>query len=124
MSEYAFTEDWFSDHRILWNVILSKYKPKRVLEIGCFEGRATTYLFETLSGVAGAHISCIDPWREYWEMGVLMDQVESRFDQNVALARSKFPSVDFRKMKGLSADWMAKLLLDREKFDLIYVDHD
>ena len=48
-SKYKFTEEWF-DHMIpTWEQVFENYdkeKIKNVLEIGCYEGRATIFLCE------------------------------------------------------------------------------
>ena len=122
MSEYEFSTDWFTTHKILWNAVIQYLKPKRVLEIGSFEGRSACYLIAALNGIPGAEITCVDPWEQYWEMDRIMSEVETKFDKNTSLAL-QISSVKLRKIKGNSHRVMAKMLAEGEPlFDLIYID--
>jgi len=122
MNNYEFTTDWFDNHKIFWNAVLQSIKPKRVLEVGSFEGRSACYLIESLNGVKDAEVTCVDPWIEYWEMDRIMSEVEAKFDKNTALALAT-SSAKLRKIKGLSGKVLAKMLAENEpKFDLIYID--
>lgn len=49
-SKYTFTVDWFSRHLPVWNEVLMplRGRPLRALEIGCFEGAATTWLIDNV----------------------------------------------------------------------------
>ena len=59
---YNFSKDWFSHNE--WNFI--KYlvhlidTPCRILEIGCYEGRATVWMLENIATHPDARITCID----------------------------------------------------------------
>jgi hypothetical protein len=48
--KYSFTVDWFSRHLPVWNEVLMplRGRPLRALEIGCFEGAATTWLIDNV----------------------------------------------------------------------------
>ena len=46
-----FTNDWFgATGRYIWDKILPQLGPKRILEIGSYEGRSACFLIEKLSG--------------------------------------------------------------------------
>ena len=38
-SGYQFTQDWFTRHKVLWDTLMDMAQPRKVLEIGSFEGR-------------------------------------------------------------------------------------
>jgi predicted O-methyltransferase YrrM len=122
---FEFTEDWFSNHIPAWNKIIKDLRPRRVLEIGSYEGRATTYLIRTCTNFGALHITCVDTWDGSVDLpSVRMAGVEQRFDRNVSQAmRLAEASVDFIKCKQDSTRAMSSLVAERsELFDLIYVD--
>ena len=45
---FEFTEDWFSNHIPAWSKIFKDLRPRRILEIGSYEGRATSYLISNM----------------------------------------------------------------------------
>lgn len=130
---FEFTEDWFSRHIPVWDRIIGRLKPTRILEIGSFEGRSACYLIEKCPGLVDDDVSitCVDSWeggREHKPGGTsetVMTQVERRFDQNTRLAldRASRP-VSLRKLKQNSRDALAGLITAGllESFDLIYID--
>ena len=75
---FNFTADWFCHNE--WNFI--KYlahlidTPCRILEIGCYEGRATVWMLENIATHPDATIKCID----------CVEQAS--FRQNILAARS------------------------------------
>ena len=122
---FEFTEDWFSNHMPAWNKIVKDLRPRRVLEIGSYEGRATTYLIGACTAFGPLHITCVDTWDGSVDLpSTRMAGVERRFDRNVsqALALAAAP-VDFRKRKQYSTQALSGFIAEgRELFDLIYVD--
>ena len=54
MNDYKFTETWFDGNIPNWTNLFTALKeqldfvPESVLEIGCFEGRATTWLCDNI----------------------------------------------------------------------------
>ena len=122
---FEFTEDWFSNHIPAWSKILKDLRPRRVLEIGSYEGRATSYLIQTCTGFGPLHITCVDTWDGSVDLpSARMAGVERRFDRNVsqALSLAEAP-VDFRKCKQDSTQALSGFVGEgRQLFDLIYVD--
>jgi len=60
-----FTADWFSGNIAQWTGIFRGVKwnpltPKTVVEIGCYEGRATLWILKNLLQHADSRIHCID----------------------------------------------------------------
>lgn len=125
-SDYAFTVDWFAFNISLWDKILPAYKPRRILEIGSYEGRSACYLIESCAARNPIEIHCIDTWQGGIEHDrTTMNAVEERFDRNVAIAcaRAKNP-VEFVKHKELSHIALNALCgsTKRGTFDVIYID--
>ncbi len=99
---------------------------RKVLEIGCLEGRASTWLAENaFGGDPGGALYCLDSWGtnpEYIRPG--MDEIEARFDANMTAVQARHPGRTLVKRKGLSQFTMAALLAEGhgESFDFIYID--
>lgn len=123
---FTFTEDWFSHHIKLWDAIIERYKPKKILEIGSFEGRSTCYLIAKCVNYGHIEVACIDTWKGGVEHeGIDFDAVEKAFDDNVqhTMGGGLLNNVTIYKLKGFSHIEMAKLMVeDFGNFDLIYVD--
>jgi predicted O-methyltransferase YrrM/glycosyltransferase involved in cell wall biosynthesis len=123
--EYDFTVDWFTDSIPVWDQLIGRLKPARILEIGSFEGRSACYLIENCSKNLPVEIYCIDTWEGGIEhakdsMGV----VERRFDHNVMVAKQHASHhVSVKKFKKPSMQALTEIIARREApFDLIYVD--
>ena len=122
---YEFSEDWFSNHIPAWGNILERLRPRRVLEVGCYEGRATCYLIETCAAFGPLLIDCVDTWAGSADLPAgKMVGVEQRFDDNVRLALARaVTSASLRKIKQPSRIALARLVASGEgMFDLIYID--
>lgn len=127
--DYQFTNDWFAAHKAVWLELFAKVQPKKVLEIGSFEGQSTTFIIENIAGRAGASVYCIDPWQA-WVGSVRYDQAtmtsaENLFKRNTGLALEKVGGkVALNVLKGRSDDHMPALIAGGHKgsFDMIYVD--
>jgi predicted O-methyltransferase YrrM len=122
---YSFSQDWFSHHIPSFDRILTRLRPTRLLEIGCYEGRATSYLLERCAEFGPLQIHCIDTWQGSVDLSSeRMDGVEHRFDRNVAIAMTRAGvEVAFRKIRQSSEAALAGLITQRTApFDLIYID--
>lgn len=123
--EYEFTTDWFSRHTVLWETLLTRLNPMKILEIGSFEGRATTFMIETIGKSVPVEIYCVDTWKGGVEHeGIDFDKVQKRFDINCELATRKVPhTARVLKLVGTSLECLSKLAVDGVRdFDLVYVD--
>ena len=123
------TQDWFSRHEPLWNAFMPEAKPKRILEIGSYEGRSTCYMIKTAAEFNPLEIYCIDTWRGGVEhAGHDFDVIEKRFDSNMKLIMENRPHpVTLHKLKGFSFIELSKLAIQAAEgkllpFDLIYID--
>jgi len=115
-----FTNDWFlkSPGASVWGMIIDMVKPTKVLEVGCFEGRATTFLIEKCPDVS---ITCVDPWQGSIDIpSEMMKGAEDRFDKNTAEAMR--PGTSLTKIKMKSSKALPILLSEGRLFDFIYVD--
>ncbi len=125
-----FTNNWFdSVARENWNQLLPQIQPKKILEIGSYEGASTCYLIEKMSenvGVNGLEIHCIDTWEGGVEHShVDMSLVEKRFDSNIAITKKKFNvEVKIVKHKKRSDLALSTLLSNgmENYFDFAYID--
>lgn len=124
---YRFSSDWFSHNIVGLNAIFEYLKPKRILEIGSFEGRSTVFFAEkALAYQSEVEIVCVDTWEGsaehegVWNMG----QVEQNFVHNIELATQHHPTATICKKQGHSHAKMIELLSQGHEgyFDYVYVD--
>ena len=125
--QYEFTNKWFEDSaRKVWDSLVLQLKPKRILEIGSYEGASTCYLIEKLAVTEQIEIHCVDTWEGGLEHRALeMPSVEKRFHRNIKTARERVGNhVEIFLHKGMSDVTLCKLLAEGKHgyFDFIYVD--
>lgn len=131
-----FTTNWFDiSVKPIWEQLIPPLNPRRILEIGSYEGRSACWLIETLAN-PGQHldIHCVDSWAggiEHQEGGIAaanMNEVEERFARNIrALTKAKREqgmTLGVAAHKGLSWQVLPKLLSEglTSYFDFIYID--
>lgn len=123
---YEFTQDWFSGFIPIWEELLAQIKPSKILEIGSFEGRSTSYLIETSGAVKDLEVHCVDTWEGGVEHAEIdMPAVEQRFSKNTSLAiESAAHKVNLIVYKKPSHLALTELISSghASSFDLIYVD--
>jgi predicted O-methyltransferase YrrM len=106
---FNFTTDWFCGNEKHFSKYLAHLEdtPCRLLEIGCYEGRATVWLLENIATHPDATITCIDPYPQ------------ASFWKNILAARSP------EKVR-LEIELSRNLLrsLPTNTFDFVYVDGD
>lgn len=94
MSDYKFTQDWFSWAPPVWSQLVPLLPgtpgDRQFLEIGSFEGRSAVWIAENMMQ-DGDHLDCIDTWEggEEHTNGEL-GGAEERFHHNVELIMDKF----------------------------------
>jgi len=124
--QYIFTKDWFDKNsRQNWDRIVPIINPKKILEIGSYEGAAACYLIEKLGKNNFLEVHCIDTWEE--SDGLAKEEaliVEKRFDYNMQLAVNRSQNkTKYFKYKSQSHLVLSKMIADGVgDFDLIYVD--
>lgn len=123
---YEFTNDWFGQNIPIWDLLIPRFNPKKFLEIGAYEGRATCHIIQKFTQLNSIDIHCIDTW----EGGIehdrsTMSDVERRFDNNIALAQASAQNAaHVTKHKKFSNLALADLIASGQslKFDVVYVD--
>ena len=124
--DYQFTVDWFSKFIPIWEQLIAQKRPSRIVEIGAYEGRSSSYLIERCAQDGPVDLCCIDTWQGGVDNDpTIMGEVERRFDHNIAVAvsRASHP-VNVRKLKQMSNLGLATLLAEEQgpTMDLIYID--
>lgn len=127
-----YSNSWFDDGKHVWDLIIPQFKPKKILEIGSYEGRSICYLIETLGNESDLEIHAIDSWQGgtdhislQLKTTVPMNKIEERFYLNTKESISKVSKkIELLVHKGFSHKELAALLFyDFEgTFDFIYVD--
>ncbi len=133
MSDYQFTTTWFNDAaKNVWDQLIPKIKPKKILEVGSYEGASACYLIDKLAGNdTELELHCIDTWEggiEHKLNGSAqadMANVENRFDFNIKLSSSNAKNkATVIKHKDFSDICLCQLICEGKKnyFDFIYID--
>lgn len=131
MAEKVFTKNWFEGQRRIWDNFIPKESPKRILEVGSYEGASACYIIEKLGDVHSLEIHCVDTWSggiEHQAGGSAqsdMQSVEGRFHNNINVAKQAASQpVELVIHKGYSDFQLAKLLSEgkADYFDFIYID--
>lgn len=113
-SDFKFLYDWTTSYFPKWKKITATYNPKKVLEIGSFEGRSS--LFWSACNTVES-VTCIDTWEGSFEhTGIDFNIIEDNFDFNTS------SSTKIIKKKGTSLSRLSELIHEKCKFDLIYID--
>ncbi|MBO6560799.1 MAG: class I SAM-dependent methyltransferase [Nisaea sp.] len=121
-----FTTDWFQISRSVWESLIPRRKPARILEIGSYEGASACFVVQKLANEQQIEIHCIDTWEGSVETKERdMGAVERRFDMNMAIVtEAATHEVKLTKHKGRSDLVLSRLLAEGYAgyFDLVYVD--
>jgi predicted O-methyltransferase YrrM len=127
--EFDFTNTWFAEAaKNVWDMLIPQIKPRRILEVGSYEGASACYMILKCAIEAPIEIHCVDTWEggvEHKAGGVEMQGVEARFFHNTRLARESVRNpVDLVVHKGYSQFCLAELLARTRGnyFDLVYID--
>jgi len=128
-NEYKFTERWFDDQIPAWEQAFKAYDRCifRVLEIGCYEGRATTWLCENI--LDEAIYDVVDTFEgSLNEAGMIQavsllaedkNYLEKTFKHNISFFEDR---IDFHIYKGYSQQVLPQLYTLGNKYDFIYID--
>jgi hypothetical protein len=126
-----YSEEWFDPMIPLWDEIFTKViSPKdikKVLEVGCFEGRATSFVCEKYLQ-KGTNYDVVDTFGgslEEWGMTFASKRfennknyIEDNFKHNISF----YPDINFNINKGFSQYLLPKLEKQKNKYDFIYID--
>lgn len=129
---YQFSNQWFAQAaKPVWSRMIPRLKPRRILEIGSFEGASACFLIDTLASIQPIEIHCVDSWGggiEHQPGGMVpadMTEVEVRFAENLrkAIAGARC-AVDLQVHKGLSNRVLPGLIANGQasSFDFVYID--
>jgi predicted O-methyltransferase YrrM len=130
MTEYTFTQDWFSFNIPVWEQLATLLPgtpgQRNFLEIGSFEGRSAVWMAENMM-TEGDNLRCIDTWEGSEEHSAETVQgIEDRFRHNLVVAAKKFPRRRIFQHKSTSvqelAHWLVEAPEDHPSFDFIYID--
>lgn len=123
-----FQWDWFSQHVPAWQSLFAAVRPlpRKILEIGSFEGRATCYMLEhVLAPDAPGEVHCVDTWAGGVEHeSIPMEKIHERFRRNVAGLLRRLPQHRVVVHRRTSFDAMVRLIAEGHAgtFDFVYVD--
>lgn len=126
-SSYLFTNRWFNGIVPYWPSIfkeagwtLPDNQPRKVLEIGCFEGQSTCWIINNLLNHEESEIFCVDPFtgsiehNQQQTTGLL-----ERFCHNIKLTGK---SNKVKICRATSVEVLPKLLISQLLFDFCYID--
>jgi predicted O-methyltransferase YrrM len=123
--DYQFNEDWFSGNIDNWVDLFDrlgkkKDEPLKILEIGSYEGRATTWLLDNMMDHPESEVFCVDTFKGSPEHdSSIKFTLKDRFLFNMSV--SKWPE-KVRTLVGDSRIVLPALCRDAKQFDVIYVD--
>jgi predicted O-methyltransferase YrrM len=128
-ADFEFTNDWFGVVKGVWEELIPQVQPRRILEIGSYEGASACYLIGKLAPQFAIELHCVDTWEggveHLQDESISMPRVEARFHHNTSLAIQRAPHpVNLVVHKGPSDLGLAKLLAKGAAghFDFIYID--
>lgn len=123
MTDYKFTQDWFSWAPAVWEQLIPLVPDRlNLLEIGSFEGRSAVWLAENMVEDEG-NIQCIDTWEggEEHSNGE-MTGAEERFLHNVEVFEAKYPDRAIIQIKDTSTRALARFFEKEYSYGFIYID--
>jgi hypothetical protein len=125
-----FTEKWFDGMIPVWEQIFTQaIAPigiKDVLEIGCYEGRATSFVCENYLS-KGTNYSVVDTFGGTLEESGMVGTAERLKENNFIYNNFKhniefYPDINFEIYKGYSQYILPKLEKEKNKYNFIYID--
>lgn len=127
--QYRFTTNWFDDvAKPMWEQLFKQVTvPKKILEIGCYEGKATTWLCDNVLSGDDIEYHVIDTFEgslnesgmrpiENW-LSNDISYIENNFKHNI----SYHNNINFKILKGFSQLILPTLPLE-ETYDFVYID--
>ncbi len=125
-----YTEKWFDGMIPSWEKIFTTHKPPKdirsVLEIGCYEGRATSFVCEKFLQ-DGTNYDIVDTFGGSLEESGMKgtakrldeeDFIYNNFKHNISF----YPNINFNINRGYSQYVLPELEKSGKKYDFIYVD--
>jgi hypothetical protein len=128
--DQKFTEKWFDGMIPIWEQIFTQHIApigiKNVLEIGCYEGRATSFVCENFLQ-KGTNYDVVDTFGGSLEESGMVgtserlekeDFIYNNFKHNVSF----YPDINFNINRGYSQHFLPELEKKGNKYDFIYID--
>ena len=124
--KYKFTEEWFDPMISIWEQLFEKYEKeniKSVLEVGCFEGRATIFLCENILQ-EGTNYDIVDTFEGTLEESGMVGTAERLREDNFIYNNfthniSHHPQINFNISKNVAGllimDKLASVMLSNIK---------
>ncbi len=123
-----FTEEWFDAMIPSWDKLFTEanFNIKNVLEIGCYEGRATSFVCENFLE-DGVNYEIVDTFGGTLDESGMSGTAErlkeddfifNNFKHNISF----YPNINFKINRGYSQYILPKLEKEGNKYDFIYVD--
>jgi len=126
--KYKFTEQWFDPMIPAWEELFGYHSGeiKNVLEVGCFEGRATIFVCENLLQ-EGANYDIVDTFEGTLDESGMVGAAERLKEDNFIYNNfthniSYHPQINFNIFKGYSQNILPTLVQQDKKYDFIYID--
>jgi SAM-dependent methyltransferase len=128
--DQKYTEKWFDRMIPIWNKIFTQYiapiEIKNVLEIGCFEGRATSFICEEYLQ-KDTNYDVVDTFEGSLNESGMNRTAERLLENNFIYDNfahniSFYPDINFKINKGVSQYILPELEKKGNKYDFIYID--
>lgn len=136
MSRYEFTRNWFRTEDLKNYLPVGTSQEIHMLEIGSFEGRSTVWFLENILQNKNSHITCIDPWMNYFQnenslnsynietetqtgVDYIKDEIKKRFVNNI---NNTGQSNKVNIIHGYSNQELPKLINNSIEYDYIFID--
>lgn len=127
--EYKFTANWFDDvAKPVWEQLFKQAPmPKKILEVGCYEGKASTWMCDNVLSGDNIEYHVIDTFGGTLnEAGMkpieaLLAQDESHIEKNFRHNISYHPNIKFTIHRGYSQKVLPNMPME-ETYDFIYID--
>ena len=126
MNDYKFTEKWFDIAIPQWEQIFKHVPaPSSILEVGCYEGRATTWLCDNVIKDGLANYDVVDTFGGSLEESGMQQTkkllekdnfIENNFRHNISF----HSNINFTIYKGYSQSILPTL--ENKEYDFIYID--
>jgi len=116
-----FSVDWFTHNTQNLNYLFENRLKNKLdfLEIGSFEGMSSCYFLDKMP--KDATLTCIDTFKGSIEhANIDLNGLRDRFISNTRFCKKSCQKL--KLIETTSAEGIAKLILDRQKFDFIYID--
>ena len=129
--KYKFTENWFNDSEFNQFLPINTKEELHVLEIGSFEGKSSIWFLENILQNPNSTITCIDPWTSYSQDSKSFEsysKANTEWDftshYNTFLYNIEQSGVSNKVIinRGFSHDILPKLIAQKKKFDIIFID--